>query len=244
MKNRIQTNQRARELELQRCVDGELLPEECRDLFRRLDESEGGWRELALLFAEDRLVSRGCREYLKAESPAMIYPAGKRTAWRAISWPLVAASVLVGLLSPVLVQSMRRVDPMPALSGNEPAPEQLAGPVQSESAGDLAMESSLTAETAPVLRTDTGARKPRPLMELNLVGNGNSESVSIPVYSPEHLRDVWPTGDSLLPQDVDRLLQGQGMELERQPTWLLYPLEDGSQILIPAESVKVRRSLQ
>ena len=48
----------------------------------------------------------------------------------------------------------------------------------------------------------------------------------------------------MVPEEIQKLLDEQGLTLERQRSWYRARLKDGREVLVPTETVRVRPSVQ
>lgn len=246
------------EIILQRCVDGELDVVQRRELLHRLDEAPDRWRELALMFIENQVVGSACGEFVsRAEMArsengrsrplaiAVPGPAVKRHRGDGkIAWPLVVVSMLLGVAVTMGTRGLwRQPPPQPVVDHARPSTSSPPG----ESIDIVATDSSRKATEVPQVKVqDSAAAKDplRPVMELNLLASDGAQEVSIPVFSKEQMDTVWPGTGSLVPKEFIRQLERSGLQLDREARWMVYPLDDGSSVVIPTESVRVQYAVQ
>lgn len=111
------------ELDIQRCVDGELAEMEEVSLLRQLDHLPGGWRRLALALLEDRLFRQAVQHSLTvresvrpAVRPAEDFQWGTRRFWK--STAAVGMSLCLGMALGLAWLQWIAVDP------GEPLPQE------------------------------------------------------------------------------------------------------------------------
>jgi hypothetical protein len=77
------------------------------------------------------------------------------------------------------------------------------------------------------------------------MGKQAHEPVTVPVYSPEQWGSLPEARTPIvIPDEVQRQLREQGYELDHQRQWFRAPLNDGREILVPTETVRVRSNVQ
>ncbi len=248
-------NERNDELMLQKCVDGELSPAERAAFLRKLEErrSLDQWRTLALSFVENQILEKAfdlpprtqdIPKVLPAKSPAV----GRRQIQ---PWMSVAASLMVGAIVGVGGHFWLR-DQAPNLPMQAQAnPTGTSTPVEmvsnSGNSAPIIAQSPRSQEgsSGPRVGGSTGGA-PVPVMNVNLGGHSNaSEPVQVPVYSPEQWKALQRNGKlTNIPEDVQRTLESEGYILDRNHHWYRARLDDGREILVPVETVRVRPSIQ
>jgi hypothetical protein len=249
------------ELHLQKLVDGELTDEQRAQLLSQLQSAESveNWRTLALSFVENQVLSQALAHL---ESPPMAQPVREMPAhspvktpfWkrRVHPWMSVAASLLLGVSMGIGGHFWMKEAPSATGSGPLAAAGPAALPFSPAAAGREAAYASVpgnlvgsgTAGSGPGARIGIGSPRPAPVMNLNLSGLGNKESdpVPVPVYSGEE----WPelNGAAVVPEEVLRSLEAQGLTLDRERQWLRARLNDGREVLVPTETLRVRNAVQ
>ena len=215
---------------LERLVDGELSPDEYRELVARLDEQPDGWRRCALAFLESQALGgelAGIRRATdsRANGPMESTAAAPR---RVVSnvWSLlaIAASFLVvfglGLAAPRLVAKWRQEK---SFAGNLPS-----GQTEIATAG---------AEDAP-------HRTLRPIGNVTLVmdspSGGTTRAGQVPVYEVQDDLNRYLSSErpALAPELVDWLRQ-RGFDVQHQPQYYPAPLDDGRQIIVPIDGYQI-----
>jgi hypothetical protein len=230
-----------KELLIQRCVDGELSDVERAELLQKLDAtgSTEAWRTLALSFVEGQILAGSFPDPVGNFSPEgerSSNPA-RRVAWyRRQIHPLVsvAAALCVGFITGI-IGHVEQEGPTSNISN-------ASARVAASPAG------ARTIAVSPVAaRNPSRAGQPVPVMNVNLTGMGKQahEPVTVPVYSPEQWGSLPEARTPIvIPDEVQRQLREQGYELDHQRQWFRAPLNDGREILVPTETVRVRSNVQ
>lgn len=197
--------------ELDRLVDGELQGEAYRDLLRRLDRSDEGWKQCALAFLEAQalrkeLAGLGERPAAKAapanDDPLRTEPAGL-PSW---VWPLAMAACVCGLL---FWQAMTPAPPVPD------APDR-PGIAQ-------------TSEPEPV--------KPEGMLEVTWpegAGANPRRNVSVPIYAPEDYARL-PSDLSQRNREMDAIISRKGRPLDHQIVIQYVAMPDGRVAMVPVD---------
>lgn len=245
------------ELLLQRCVDGELTDHERADLLSKLHAqgSIENWKSLALSFVEHQVFSKVFADdsdsgkivsfqLAKPAPPRLKGDSAAPVPWwhrRVRPWVSIAASLLVGMLAGLgghFMLEMEEGAPADIAMTKAPEFQQLAN--LTPPAG-TAIAASHPSTTSGEPGTHT------PVMNVHLTGLGNrgASPVAVPVYAPEHWQAMQlrhpPT---MVPEDVQRMLEAQGMIVDHQRYWYRAPLKDGREILVPTETMHVRHAIQ
>jgi hypothetical protein len=162
----------------------------------------------------------------------------RKVAWhRRQIHPLisVAAALCVGFITGI-VGHVEQHDPASDVS----RATTLAASSSNSNAGAIA--AMPVAERSPVHRS-----QPVPVMNVNLTGMGHrsNEPLTVPVYSPEQWGSLPEARMPVnIPEEVRRQLREQGYELDHERQWFRAPLDDGREILVPTETVRVRSNVQ
>lgn len=243
------------EITLQRCVDGELSDQERAELLKQLHHqgSLESWKTLALSFVEHQVFSKVFaeetgHEELKSFQLARPIPMERLPEQTPVQPPLlhrrvrpwfsVAASLLVGMIVGVgghfMMKSSSDQDLMLAKNDMVSVP------------GITSQESSSPLPEHP---GNEALRPGRPVMNVHLTGLGSSGArpVSVPVYSPEQWQTLQQSGASQtaeLPREVRQMLESQGMQVDHQRHWYRARLNDGREILVPTETMRVHHAIQ
>ena len=207
------------ELELQRLVDGELSQAEQQNLLRRLDESPGDWRTVALAFVEQQVFADASRELLaESATPARVAMHAEAKSPRTL-WPTVVAAVALGiglgLLSGGLMTSLR--------PGSSDAVVDADNPIdQSDQATDAVLE-------------------PVPVMSLEFANAGQEDDAwSIPVYDPGDVNDDYWNVENIVPPEVRSAFSKEGYRVDHHREFYSIPLDDGRRVAVPVDTVQVR----
>lgn len=242
------------ELTLQRCVDGELSDHEQAEFLSQLHRQDSleSWKTLALslvehqvfakIFAEDRDNEKLLSFQLarpSASTPALQQTVSP-THWmhRPVRpWFSIAASLLVGMIVGVgghfLMKTSSDADLRVATTIPDEMPQVAA---------------SMLPETMTTLPAST-VQTHRPVMNVHLTGMGtpSAQPVSVPVYSPEQWESLQQGRNfqtSELPKELHQMLESQGMQVDHQHHWYRARLNDGREILVPTETMRVHHAIQ
>ena len=219
---------------MQRCIDGELNEAEQQALIRALDaqQSSEGWRLLALEYMEEqvlRIALQDCSDVWRREGiltsgldhaasataalespPRQSNQAGFRRMW-----PLIAASLVVGLLSGAF--------------GARLLPTDLAD----EQVVDARLETDRNPGSFTV---DNDA-------QLDLSNSTEMSSYPIPDSQFSMSPDVQVLPVNLFDSSSEHLLEN-GWELRQQPHNFRVRLENGREAIVPGHSVRVIPAVQ
>lgn len=235
------------ELQLQRCVDGELSSEEQRELFARLDRSADGWRRLALLSLEERMLSHALRPGAMTEfvrpvavtDTASARPVASRSTRRWVVRGVAgAAAVAIAWIGLTLDWG--------GLSSG-PAPFDAAAVMRRESTNSdeavaEAAEGVQTPVSAEPVSSEVDSDRGAPVVDLQLVGVTDTDGAPlvIPVYEQADWSRQWEAWQQQLDVSaVDLQWTEQGLAVERERTWYAIPLANQQEILVPTETVVV-----
>ncbi|HWL09019.1 MAG TPA: hypothetical protein VNQ76_11460 [Planctomicrobium sp.] len=234
------------ELTLQKCVDGELSEVERHSLLTKLNQAHSldHWRNLALSFVENQVLSKAFESEGTQPVPLSKAASHKPIWHRQVQpWVAVAASLMVGALMGVGGHFWLRTDE-PFTDQNLAQSEQPAQSLDSAATDTIFPQST---PHGPHSRPNIGGPGSSvPVMNVNLGRRGGSTGrISVPVYSPEHLHPIPPVGPlTNIPEDVQRMLEADGYVLDREHHWCRRQLEDGREVLIPTETVRVQRGMK
>jgi hypothetical protein len=199
------------ELEIQRCVDGELSDDQQRALLTRLEGTPDGWRLLALAFVEYQVWGEGCRAVVGA-IPAQTSLCARGPVRSTARWLAAAAAVVIAVGVGFTAGQRWGSGPMgPLVAG--------AGAATGDSA-----------------RAERPA--PEPVMNLEFVRDGDSTpEMTIPVFDRQDLgAEYWDEPD-IVPADVRQALFRRGYDVRQQREFVSIPLSDGRQIAVPVDTV-------
>jgi hypothetical protein len=229
-------NQPADDHRFDRLVDGELSPDEYRELIAALDDEPSGWKRCALAFLENQalggeLITIG-RSHDWPVEPTAAHPSHSQPVgfssvpWHALAPLAIAAGLLLafglGLAAPKFFS--------PAAKEGVPAGNQFAG-------GTV-----VTKEQSPAAGTRHEVF--RPIGNLRLVMDGAdgsaTEAGQVPVYEvgSDWQRALAADQPALAPELID-LLRQRGYEVKHEQQFLPAPLEDGRQIIVPVEGYQI-----
>lgn len=217
------------ELELQRLVDGELSQAAQQDLLRRLDESPGGWRAVALAFVEQHVFADASQELAEERLPPKPAAAQPELRARRIHWPTVAAAVALGIGLGLFGGGL--VPPHP--SG---APETIvdADPEAVNPGGTIDEPEATEATQQQVV-------EPVPVMSLEFASSDSAEEVwTIPVYDPGDMSEDYWNVEDIVPPEVRSVFSREGYLLDHHREFYSVPLDDGSRVAVPVDTVQVR----
>jgi hypothetical protein len=208
-----------------RLVDGELSPDEYRNLLASLDDEPGGWRRCALAFLEAQAMRRELAA-VRSGDPKPPMPARKprreQSEVAKFDWRLplgMAASFVAALtLGMILPDLWRTVDSSPPPSTNI---------AQHEPGGAVA---------SPDL--------PRPIGNAQLVVDGPGGTATsagqVPIYDvPGGMDSYFSAAGSTVPVQWINELKRRGHQVEHGEQYVPVDLEDGRRAVIPVESLKI-----
>ena len=221
----------------ERLVDGELAPDEYRELVASLDDEPGGWRRCALSFLESQALAHELNGWMR-EATVVVNPVRTQDAvvslasgpwgsfprrWLHLATAASAAFVLAFGLS-ILVRGW-----WPASDVIVPPDAQMAGrqqePVQA------------TLSEMPV-SSDAPPATPAVPRHVRLVVN--SREIHLPVESMQPgAVSMFGQRRSMIPDDVERALERLGHQIQRRHHYI--PLEslDGHDLVVPVEDVRI-----
>ena len=237
------------ELDLQRCVDGELPLAQRRIFLEQLDQSEGGWKSLALAFLESQDFTSASAEFRNgsAATPTAMTSArhggGPQFMSSVARYAAMAASVAAAFW--LGSRSSGRPDvelARDAVSNGVPAMsrQQGTGRAQPTFSPDATDDSVSLASLG-------GPMGPRPtaVLKLPFTGSGDEE-FEIPVYDQRNLASdegpeiplVWPTSNQ------STALSPPGYRVKSEKNLLSIPLSTGDTVYVPVEVSNVTYAVQ
>lgn len=204
------------ELEIQRCVDGELSDDEQQTLLARLEGTPGGWRTLALAYVEHQVWGDACRNTVDAVPSQTSTCDVRRTP--GTSHRVAVAAALVIAVGCGFAAGQRW--------NSSPAGLNDLGVTQS---GD----------TTSTGATDRVAQSiPQPVMNLEFVSDATSDpDMTIPVFDRHDLGPEYWNEPQIMPADVRQALSRRGYDVRQQREFMSFPLDDGRQIAVPVDTV-------
>ncbi|HVJ68187.1 MAG TPA: hypothetical protein VM510_09400 [Caulifigura sp.] len=234
------------ELDLQRCVDGELPLGQRRVLIEQLDQSTDGWKTLALAFLESQDFSAASAEFRNgpAASPGAMKSVDRPGRWKAL--PLVAeclalaASVAVAFWLGTrtgrpgemeLARSRASAGPSAEVAPNAERPRTYVP----EDPGELVSLAS----------NDSKGPQPTAVLKLPFAGTGEEE-LAIPVYDQRMLASddgpeiplVWPSSSP------SASMSPPGYRVKSEKNLLSIPLSTGDTVYVPVEVSGVTYAVQ
>lgn len=243
------------DLDLQRCVDGELPLQRRRELLERVEQSTDGWKTLALAFLDHQTFDSALAEFrddpllrrdLMAERPREHPAARSSHLWQ---WATLAAAVIAAFWLGQWRSGPQTRDIAAAPLVNELANEKGPGPLRT-----FADEAGSTPSTA--LASGNGVRPGRqPAAVLKLpFSDSDLDTLQIPVYERDPLSEgdvvsaQWPLKQWPSKQwpsnDEPNLLSSQGYRVTREKNVLSIPLAGGDTVYVPVEVSGVRYAVQ
>ncbi len=136
------------ELEIQRCIDGQMSEADQQNLLRRLEARPDGWRKLSLAFVECQVWSQAIQKGETAVAKSSVpEPRPLRQAPVAL-WSKVVASMAAGIMAGLVIHRQWSAVPpvgsgpslaaVSASSGSGTASDSAQSPVSANSAASLA----------------------------------------------------------------------------------------------------------
>lgn len=248
-------NNEDRELRIQRCIDGELPEAAQQELLSELDGASDGWKQLALAFVERQVWTQACDTLASDNEGGASKPQTKNKSttkkhsasfrWTAVAGLLVALGVGFstghrfgrrpsgGLL-------VRETGGTSAVSEPSPANHSIA---------EASLPAPSTTRMNPGRSTRAIPVSTRPqfaasgMLEVP-VNESGEQSLKIPVYERSTLPDASRPSPALLTEEQQRRLERLGYRLDRKQQLITIPLEDGSQIVVPVETLGARYGIQ
>lgn len=221
------------ELDIQRCIDGELSDEERSQLLLRLENSDRGWRDLAIAFVENQVVSQACglavqpTQVRKTVSSVAVLaaPSPKRRRFAPPAWSVTVAAGVVGV-GLGLLAGMRSASEATFVAASPDFAE-----ARSEDEGGRRDN----------LEHGLDGAVPQPVMNMEFAdASGDATHWTLPVYDVQEVgQDYWQAGD-VLPEEIRRDLSRLGYRLDQERQFYSIPLDDGREIAVPVDTVQVR----
>ena len=224
----------------QRCVDGELSEAEETAFLRDLDKDSSQWRQLALMFIEERLLIRTLQHGHIPVAPSQPQPQSppvqpqQEDNWRALAGYLALSLVMGIALGGAWVQWRQG-----HLGFSGPLAESYA-PVESHSIdpqNPLAVDRNLLHQANHRASDQPATNHEIPLLT-------DSESLAIPRYPSNQLQQRSLKPPRMIPVEVERELLRRGLTVDQQRRFMYVEMEDGQRALVPQDTVKVRYAVQ
>ncbi|AMV18192.1 hypothetical protein [Planctomyces sp. SH-PL14] len=239
------------ELEIQRCVDGQLSEADQQALLRRIQALPDGWRHLALAYLENQLWSQTIQktEPITPASPKPAAanatplaatssghaPAGRRNSVGV--WGKVVSSMAAGVMAGVILHGQMGTDG-PGVSGTNGA--------ASVAARDGFPFEPTGSSSSPASAGGTTARS---VQVTTVDGSGlGGARVGITTPAPAHHAGAnaaaQTTQPTLVSDELRKELQRSGYAIEEGQLYYSIPLPDGRHYIVPVNSVRVRNAIQ
>jgi hypothetical protein len=248
-------NNEDRELRIQRCIDGELPEAAQQELLSELDGTPDGWKQLALAFVERQVWMQACTTLASDAECGASKPQTKNRSttknhsasfrWTAVAGLLVALGVgfstghrfgrrpSEGLL-------VRQTD---GTSSSAEAASPSVAIADSDSSGATSPRIISGRPTRAIPVSNRPLYPASGMLELP-VSDSSEQSLQIPVYERSTLPDASRVNPAMLTEEQQRRLERLGYRLDRRQQLITVPLEDGSQIVVPVETLGVRYGIQ
>ena len=141
------------ELEIQRCIDGQMSEADQQALLRRLEALPGGWRKLSLAFVENQVWSQSIQkgEMAVAKSPVPEPRPSRRVPFGL--WGKVAASMAAGIMAAVVIHQQWSGGP-PLGAGSSLATATSSEKAEPKSGASGSAQSPVSANTAASLASN------------------------------------------------------------------------------------------
>ena len=201
--------------ELDRLVDGELSPEETRDLLEVIEETPGGWKKCALAFLE----AQAWQQTLRTLAASPTRPRTEQRSQARRRWPgavLPALTTLAAMLLGIVLGSRLHPD--------------AANPHQATGTSPSARSGPPLASSASPVSSDGGPWQ--------LVVDSSAGRAIVPVYSPtdRRLAEAWEedTGHWWM------VLREAGVPIDERQRWYGVALGEGRQVWLPVREVRWR----
>ncbi|MCA9050108.1 MAG: hypothetical protein KDA89_15330 [Planctomycetaceae bacterium] len=222
------------EILIQRCVDDELSADQRTELLTRMEESPGGWKQLACTFMEEQLFRRAVpsgtkdvsspTEFLPGPVPRMESPAAWRKWWYHPATTMVLSACVLILLGVVLSGVPQRPDRGLASVVSRPEPAVTTIDRSNTDVPSNRPSATLVAEDIPYTIH---------------VQHGSGEQQDLPVF-----QDPAAFVSELVRQQEDRRHRADlpdvsaGDADEAQVRFIRLPVGDGRVLLIPVEEFR------
>ena len=234
---------------LDRMVDGELTETEQQSLLQRLEETDDGWRQLALSYVEAGTWGVGLRSLTASQNEnCAATPLVKVESASGSS----ARTHTPGWLTVVLTASVMLVAGL--LTGMELGTGSSADSVAGGPDGDAVAEAPSHPATGGEPREQTTGRNRngfpiapselKPKTEfLEFVFNdepGATQSVAIPIHTDGDPNSLLQSSEPVLSRDLRDFLHERGHEFAEERDLISVQLPDGRQAVIPVRQVYLR----
>ena len=213
-------------------ADGELPPEEYRNLLASLDDEPGGWRRCALALLEAQAWAMdlgGIEQDVRTIAPAHKNPGSTRSEipWKGLMLA-AAASFLLALGLGLVIRDWWH-------------------PSNPGGAGIATHRPDATpADTPDLVERQQRTVSHPPMRHVSLVVDDGDSSTSehyevdLPVTEMNQLDREWMFAPrSVIPPDVIRALRRMGNDVRQQHEFVPVDLRDGRQLVVPVEEVQI-----
>ena len=222
--------------QIDRLVDGELNESDERQLLGRLDDEPDGWRRCALAFVESQ---NWRREFALATSESNMFESAlpaKISQTRGTRSHIIlamAASFLVawGLGSALLW-----------LSHGWPLYDRNGGSIASGKDRSPKRNTAVGEDQFDKRESDNDAVTHPNSVKL-VVGDepDDMEVIDLPIVENANADETWLSDrEPVFPEDVRQALERMGHEVQRQRRFYPFQLNDGRQLVLPVDDVKVQ----
>ena len=238
------------ELEIQRCVDGQLSEADQQALLRRIQALPDGWRHLALAYLENQLWSQTIQktEPITPASPKPAAanatplaatssghaPAGRRNSVGV--WGKVVSSMAAGVMAGVILHGQMGTD----------------GPGVSDRSGGASVAARdgfpFEATGSAPSTASPGETTSRSVQVTTVDGSGlGGARIGVTKPAPAHhagANAAAAAQPTLVSEDLRKELQQSGYAIEEGQLYYSIPLPDGRHDIVPVNSVRVRNAIQ
>lgn len=237
------------ELEIQRCVDGQLSEADQQALLRRIQSLPDGWRHLALAYLENQLWSQTIQktESITPTSPKPATadaiplaatsseraPAGRRNSVGV--WGKVVSSMAAGVMAGVILHGQMGTDG-PGVSGTS-------------GAANVAARDGFPFESTGLAPSPAGETTARSVSVTTVDRSGQGGArVGVTTPVPAHHAGANAAAQAARPtlvsDELRKELQRSGYAIEEGQSYYSIPLPDGRHYIVPVNSVRVRNAIQ
>lgn len=270
----MHTNQEFDELEhlIQRCVDGELSESEQMEFIRSLDLNQcpEAWRLLALEFLECQALQKALAdsatflsltETHSAETTIAGRPAvhsvdssqRRRGSLRDAKSLVLVACVLLGFALGFgtdfagLIRRGELIGSRHAAPNADPSNGSLIESPYNLPGSEFT-DAGIPRSSSQSSRNQLVSNPARqPIMQLRIVPPGRhpAEGMLIPIYPDHEIQDIPLVPSSVtLPEEFRRLVRDQGFDIEQRNKTYRVRLQNGSDVIVPAQTIHVRHASQ
>jgi hypothetical protein len=220
-----------RQQAIERLVDGELSIDEERELLASFEEDSSGWKTLAEMFLEDRILaaSLGSNAQISRQTPVIAERSDSHSSSRmrnrtVTKFVSIAALVLVAFVSGRHSTTLPEQSGTSRVAQSERKPEETSQPTASERRLPPAIE----------------------LVTLNVSLEDNiSHQIDVPLVPWEQVAASYSAGletepEPFVPEEVRKFLARNGRTIDRQISYIPFETLDGRTGVIPVSRIEVR----